>query len=92
MRVRRALRDTLNSSGEIEAAPAKLPCWKFRVGKTLSRLKASRFEAVPNSRYLEVAGPKDFSESCFARIARPDGLAQLKLVLGPAHGNCFHPL
>ena len=39
------------------------------------RLKASRLAAVPNSRYLAVAGPKDLAESCLANSVSPAGAA-----------------
>ena len=49
----------LSSRGERLAASSKVPVLKFRVGSAPKRLNVSRFVAVPNSRYLAVAGPTD---------------------------------
>ena len=46
------------ATGETIQIPAKTTL-KFRVGKACSRLKTSRFVAVPSSRYLAVAGPNE---------------------------------
>ena len=45
------------------AAPSNVPLWKLRVGSVPSRLKVSRFAAVPSSRYFAVAGPNDRFDS-----------------------------
>ena len=54
---------TVIASGERRSAPAKLDCWKLRVGSVPSRLNVSRLLTVPNSRYLAVAGPNDLRDS-----------------------------
>ena len=48
-------------------------CWKLRVGSAPKRLNASKFVAVPSSRYLAVAGPNDrFDRSRLSSISSAD--------------------
>src|SRR5271169_3317710 len=54
-------------------ASAKVACWKLRVGKVLTALKASRLASVPSSRYLAVAGPNESLLSARAASTTPLG-------------------
>src|SRR5215210_3691732 len=62
-------------SGAKSTAEAKLPAWKFRVGRAWRRLNVSRLAAVPSSRYLAVAGPKERVERSLAKAVNSAGKA-----------------
>ena len=68
-------RVALSSSGEMLAASANVPLWKFRVGSAPKRLNVSRLVAVPNSRYFAVAGPKDRFERDLLIVVNSAGFA-----------------
>src|SRR3954466_3693497 len=65
------VRPVLNSSGDSFGASSNVPRWKFLVGSVPNRLKVRMFVAVPNSRYLAVAGPIDrFDRSRLNSVTR----------------------
>src|SRR6476659_3653219 len=68
-------RPALRLSPEIASTSAKVPAWKLRVGSALRRLKVNRFDTVPSSRYLAVAGPNDLRDSSFAAVTTRSGSA-----------------
>ena len=63
-------------SAETCAAASKVPVWKLRVGNAPKRLNVRRLAAVPSSRYLAVAGPKERCDSCLLRSVSSRGCAQ----------------
>ncbi len=90
-------RATLSCSGAIAAEPAKFLVGNCASVNTFNRLNASRFAAVPSSRYLAVAGPNDFSRvaergrpafpvrprTCAPRSAHDDGFDVFRTEHGP---------
>ena len=57
------------------SAPAKVGCWKLRVGRAPSRSNTARFATVPISRYLAVCSPKLRCRRAAAAAATPSGSA-----------------
>src|SRR5207302_2029047 len=68
-------RAAARASPEIWSAPSNCPAVKLRVGSALSRLNVRRFDTVPSSRYLAVAGPNDLADRAFAAATTPAGSA-----------------
>jgi len=57
--LRVTVRIPASSSAASCGASANVAAWKFRVGRVLIALKASRLASVPSSRYFAVAGPNE---------------------------------
>src|SRR5580704_18727468 len=64
-------------AGDIFTAPSNVPLLKLRVGSAPRRLNVSRLVAVPSSRYLAVAGPKDRFDNALLYSVSSRGCAHL---------------
>ena len=63
------------------SAPAKVGCWKLRVGSAPSRSNTARFATVPISRYLAVCSPRLRCRRVAAIAATPSASATETLAL-----------
>ena len=68
------------SAAASRGASGKVAAWKFRVGRALMALKASRLASVPSSRYLAVAGPNERARRSRAALSTASGWAGATLV------------